>query len=340
MRLERVDAAADTERVRACHAMYLAGAPADYPAVPPMSERAFAGWLERGWSEDHPQAWLAADGAGEPAGWYLLGLPEWENTHLASISLLVAPARRRAGLGTALVRHAAGQAADSGRRILAADARQGSAAEAFFRAIGATPGIAEVDRVLRLGSIPAGRRAALRAQAEAAARGYLLLSWDGPAPEAHVDALAALAEAINDAPRGAGREGQRWDAQRVREDEQRMAGQGLRYYAVAAAGQRGELAAVTQLAVDPARPEWGFQELTAVARPHRGHRLGLLVKLAMLDLLAAREPQLTTILTGNADANKHMIAINEQLGFTEADRWLSWDLEVARALALPQRDRL
>ena len=91
----------------------------------------------------------------------------------------------------------------------------------------------------------------------------------------------------------------------------------------------GDLAALTQVCVDPAMPEWGFQELTAVARPHRGHRLGLLVKLAMLDLLAAREPQVTQIDTGNADGNQHMIAINEQLGFRVLSRWPSWELDVA-----------
>ncbi len=52
--------------------------------------------------------------------------------------------------------------------------------------------------------------------------------------------------------------------------------------------------------MDPAEPSWGLQELTAVARPHRGHRLGLLVKVAMLELLARREPQLTQVITGNA----------------------------------------
>ena len=36
----------------------------------------------------------------------------------------------------------------------------------------------------------------------------------------------------------------------------------------------------------PEAPSWGFQELTAVTRPHRGHRLGLLVKAAMLEWLA------------------------------------------------------
>jgi hypothetical protein len=70
--------------------------------------------------------------------------------------------------------------------------------------------------------------------------------------------------------------------------------------------------------VDPEAPSWGFQELTAVTRPHRGHRLGLLVKTAMLELLAQAEPQLEFIMTGNAAANDHMIAVNEQLGYEVA----------------------
>jgi hypothetical protein len=105
---------------------------------------------------------------------------------------------------------------------------------------------------------------------------------------------------------------------------------GLRPHVVAAQAQgSGDMAALTQVAVDPAMPEWGFQELTAVARPHRGHRLGLLVKVAMLDLLAAEEPQLTRIITGNAGGNEHMIAINDRLGFEVLDRWLTWELDVA-----------
>ena len=73
-----------------------------------------------------------------------------------------------------------------------------------------------------------------------------------------------------------------------------------------------------------------------MAGPHRGHRLGLLVKVAMLEWLAEREPQLTRIVTGNADGNEHMIAINDELGYTVLDRWPSWEMEVARALAPPR----
>jgi hypothetical protein len=70
-----------------------------------------------------------------------------------------------------------------------------------------------------------------------------------------------------------------------------------------------------------------------VTRQHRGHRLGLLVKLAMLDLLPEREPQLTRIITGNAEENRHMIAINDEIGFAVLDRWPCWELEVERVLA-------
>jgi hypothetical protein len=52
----------------------------------------------------------------------------------------------------------------------------------------------------------------------------------------------------------------------------------------------------------------------------------------MLEWLAEREPQLTQILTGNSDANEHMIAINAALGFEALDRWLSFDAEVAHVL--------
>ncbi len=69
------------------------------------------------------------------------------------------------------------------------------------------------------------------------------------------------------------------------------------------------------MVVDPADPGWGHQLITAVTRKHRGHRLGLIVKIAMLDLLATAEPQLERIVTWNAQANEHMIAVNEALGY-------------------------
>ena len=65
--------------------------------------RVFQTWLRYGWTGDPQEAWLARDSAGEVCGWYLLGLSQRENRHRAGITLVVAPSRRRAGLGTALL---------------------------------------------------------------------------------------------------------------------------------------------------------------------------------------------------------------------------------------------
>jgi GNAT superfamily N-acetyltransferase len=334
MDTERFVPADDPESVAACHEIYLSGISADDPAGPPMSSRFFGGWMKLGWTEDPSETWLARDNGGKACGWYVLTLPERENRHLGVLNLAVHASSRRAGLGTALVRHAAARARHSGRTRLEALAREGSPGSAFARALGARPGMAEVRLVLELTAVPAGHLARLRAKAESAARGYSLLSWDGPAPDDQLAGVAAINDTAEaDIPREAGQEPQRWDAERVRMDERRRAAQGLRSYTVAARSlATGEMAGLTQLVVDPARPAWGFQELTAVARAHRGHRLGLGVKVAMLEWLAEREPRLTRIITGNADANAHIIAINDELGFGVLDRWPGWEIDVDQLL--------
>jgi len=333
--VERFSPASDGASVRACHEIYLSGLHSDDPNGPVMSFRPFAGWMECGWTEDPAEAWLARDDAGKACGWYRLSLPRRENRHLADLDVKVHASSRRAGLGTALLRHAAGRARDHGRTDLAGFARAGSPGTAFAHALGARTGLVDVTRVLELAAIAPGHLTTLRARAEPAARGYRFLSWTGPAPEDQVDDVAAINNSAEaDMPRDPGHEPQLWDTERVRMDERRQVAQGLRMYTVAARSQAtGELAGLTALALDPAEPEWGFQELTAVARPHRGHRLGLLAKIAMLELLAEREPQLTRIITGNADANEHMIAINNDLGFSVLDEWPCFEIGIAQVLA-------
>jgi len=224
---------------------------------------------------------------------------------------------RRRGIGTALLRHAAGRAAHDGRSVLGSGAFQDSAGAAFAARAGAVPGLVEARRVLVLGQIPAGRVAFLREQAAQAATGYSLVSWDGRTPDEYLARCAEVENAMADAPHDAGEEPEVWDADRFREqvDDLREK-RGRHVYTLAALHDAsGEMAAVTAVEPDPDHPEWAYQQLTAVTRPHRGHRLGLLVKAAMLEWLAEAEPRLERIVTGNAAVNQHMIAINEELGY-------------------------
>ncbi len=63
---------------------------------------------------------------------------------------------------------------------------------------------------------------------------------------------------------------------------------------------------------------------------HRGHRLGLLLKVAMLELLAATEPGLERIATWNAASNAPMIAVNDALGYVVQGTPVTWShLKVA-----------
>ena len=134
---------------------------------------------------------------------------------------------------------------------------------------------------------------------------------------------------MTDAPRDEGVQATRWDAQRVAEQEEHALAHGLRFRTVAARHDAtGELAALTQLCTEDGTPGWAFQQITAVAKEHRGHRLGLLVKAANLQQLTGDDPGARRILTGNAGANKYMIAINEMLGFRVSDQYREWSLDI------------
>jgi GNAT superfamily N-acetyltransferase len=330
MRIERLDPASDTEAVRACYEIHVAEWRTDGERRPPLSPRMFRAWLRYGWTQDPPEAWLARDDDGEVCGWYVLVLPKRENRHLANVTPVVAPARRRAGLGTALLGHAADRAREGGRTLLTGHSQEAGAGAEFARTRGARPTLTGVFWALWPRSLPAGRLAALRESAASAAAGYSLVSWEGPTAEHRLAEVAALFDVGADAPRPEGAQPAGWDPARVRAADERIAEQGRRFYTVAArADHTGRLAAITQLGVDPLDSS-AFQELTAVAGEHRGHRLGLLVKAAMLELLAAHEPQLTQIVTLTAEGNEPMDTINTQLGFTVLERQLSWELEMAR----------
>jgi GNAT superfamily N-acetyltransferase len=334
VRIDQFDPGTDDARLRACYEMTVAGQPADDPNEPPPPYEYFRAWWAYGEAGSLMQAWLAASESGEPVGAGLLALPQLENRGNAFADIIVAPSRRRRGAGRLLLAQLAGHAAQAGRDLLMGYSRIGAAGTPFAEVTGGRAGMRDVRRRQDLSNELRARLPTLRAAAEPHARDYRLLCWDGRTPEDLVDSMCAVYTALGDAPHDEAFEPSTFDAARLRAEENLVVARGRRWHSVAALTAGGEVAAVTQVDVDAGQPEWGWQAITAVTSEHRGHRLGLLVKVAMLELLAEREPGLRQIVTSNADQNDHMIAVNEQLGYRVTDSFQSWEHDVAAAQAV------
>lgn len=67
---------------------------------------------------------------------------------------------------------------------------------------------------------------------------------------------------------------------------------------------------------------------TLVHGEHRGHRLGMLVKVGLHDEIARVSPETTAVITYNAEENRHMLAVNEELGFRPIACQGAWERRV------------
>ena len=77
--------------------------------------------------------------------------------------------------------------------------------------------------------------------------------------------------------------------------------------------------ACTELAIGAEAPGQAWQMLTVVHPDHRGHRLGLAIKLANLDALARQAPERPVSSSpGMPSVNAPMIAVNDMMGFEVA----------------------
>jgi len=250
----------------------------------------------------------------------------------------VAPAYRRLGLGSKLLGLAEGVVDDLGREVFGMFVDLPLAvADAPGERMRAPQGDASIPADLpsvrfalrhgytlrqlerQSGLTVTGRLDALRAASagrEAAASGYRLVGWVDRAPDDLVDGYAAArARMVLDVPAGGLTiDEERWDAARVRAHEERALDGGRSLLVQAAIAPDGSVAGYTELELPPGKSV-AYQSDTLVVAAHRGHGLGMRLKLANLVRLGELAPERTDVYTWNADENEHMLAINVALGF-------------------------
>ncbi|MWV58253.1 GNAT family N-acetyltransferase [Rathayibacter sp. VKM Ac-2754] len=250
----------------------------------------------------------------------------------AWLSIAVLPDERGQGAGTALLERLSADAVDLGRRVLqtwtAHRADAGGERTEPLSGAGSVPSadtgsrwlaergwsLEQVERVsvarLPIASLEERRRVALEHSA-----GYEVLHWRGATPEEWIDDLLLLRTAMSTQAPSAGLSvpEETWTRDRLAAHE-RGAAAGGRVELASAALHRssGRLVGYCTTDLLPDRPAlWGD---TLVLPEHRGHRLGMLLKLDALEQLAATG--CSAVYTWNAEENRPMLTVNEAVGFT------------------------
>jgi GNAT superfamily N-acetyltransferase len=287
---------------------------------------------------DAPGQWHALSGARDASGAVVgFSVVAWQknekgNQHLRWCEIAVAPAHRRRGIGRALLRRAVGAVADQGDDLvfMGQVTDRIPAAESFARAVGATPGLEMKTNQLDLASVD---RAKVSEWAQIAPAGYRLERVDGPVPSSLIRPYIESSSGMNDAPRGDLRMDD-WELneQQIRDREAWQKQAGIERWLILAVHEAtGAGAGFTEVSYDPRVSHLIWQQGTAVIHAHRGHRLGLWMKAAMLKRILDERTRARFIRTGNANTNAQMLAINTQLGFKPAWSSALWQLTLADA---------
>ncbi len=201
--------------------------------------------------------------------------------------------------------------------------------EAFLDARGFELGIAEMQQVCDLDESEPGW-VALAEAADPTRAGYRLEPWQDRIPEALVAGYCEMGEAFNsEAPLGElDLEDEVWSPERVAERDERYLATGRRQFGVLAYAADGTCVGTTELFVNEAASWRALQGGTLVVRGHRGHRLGLALKLANLRAVRATYPDCRYVFTAVAGVNAPMNAVNEVLGFRDVERTLEMQLRL------------
>ena len=252
-------------------------------------------------------------------------LPVLDNQHLAFGDVHVHPDHQRRGVGTALVRHAEDVARAEGRRTLVCEAYspigEDGAGLRFAHGLGYADALEDGMKIVDLVETEPSW-AALEAEVAGRHEGYRLIDWRDVVPDEHLAGFCRLNEAFNEeAPSGdLELEAEVWDEQRVRDSERQNLAGGRHMLAVAAIAPDGSMAGVTEVMVNKYAPHRGFQSGTLVLPEHRGHALGLAMKLANHRATRKAFPECRVLLTGNAGVNVAMNAVNDRLGYRATER--------------------
>lgn len=259
-------------------------------------------------------------------------VPLQENLETIAVGVSVHPAYRGHGIATALVQEALIPAIrESGRTLveafgeISADGDPDDPAQPVHRLaarLGITRKNLSMCRTLAL-PLEDSLLAQLQAEADEKIGDYRVELWDAEIPEEHLAAYGLLLRQLElDEPdEDVEHEAPDYTPERIRLNEQRLREAGTRSITAVAIAPDGSFVGNSEVHIQQSPGTTvAWQENTLVMPDHRGHRLGLALKVATHRLLRERAPEVRAVVTWNSHVNPWMIAINERLGYQIAYR--------------------
>ncbi|MBA2776134.1 MAG: GNAT family N-acetyltransferase, partial [Chloroflexia bacterium] len=269
------------------------------------------------------------------------GVLEWstgEDTNISWITGEVLREHRNRGIGGALFDRLEAIARESGRTILQVDTMHSSAEggervhppTGFGDVPAGDPGVRflrkrgyTLEQIARASfldlPVDPARLDQFRQEAQiAAGDDYAVVTWVGPTPpEWRTDrAYIKNRMSVDEPAAGLEVDEETWDEARViKYDADGIASGREMLTAAILHVPSGHLVGVNELSVAKDRTRPVGQEDTIVISEHRGHRLGMLLKVANLQELARFSQESPIVFTFNAEENRHMLDVNEAVGF-------------------------
>lgn len=268
----------------------------------------------------------AYDG-GTAVGASMTALPTKDNEHLAFVELWVRPERRREGIGSLLAADLDTRVRESGRDTLLAEAmgRPGEAVAGHLFAVARGYELVneEQEKVLDLTTAPA-TWGALDDEVAQHLGDYRIETCDTVIPDHLIGGLAQLLSSFYEhVPLGeTDLRDSEWTVERMRAHEAHLATVGRTIVYGVALAPDGTVVGMNDVRVSHAAPESAEVGLTIVSPEHRGHRLGLAVKLASHRRVLADFPDCVRARTCNAISNTAMNDVNARMGYVVVEQLL------------------
>ncbi len=264
---------------------------------------------------------------GEVVGAAFMWLFLLDNTHLAEIDVYVAPSHRRRGVGRALLEAMEARARAAGRTTVVSSAFAPVGAESpgslFAAAAGYPVASFEETKLIDLKVAPADWDPLDRSVAETLGD-YRLRVFEDRTPEEYLDDVCTLLNAfIGNIPLGDLEiKPLAFTPERLRDEEIRHERIGRTWIVAAAVAPDGTLCGMSDVFVNRADPRQASVGITLVVPEHRGHRLGMGMKLLTHRRVMELYPECGAVVTGNAGVNAHMNAVNDLMGYQVVERCL------------------